>query len=402
MRNLIALSGRAGSGKDTVGAIIQYLTSEKDDRLSFEEWKKLALNNSYWANKKFAGKLKTIAALLSGVNIENFEDQEFKKQRMTADWGMTYREFLQRLGTEAMREGLHEEVWVNALFADYVPISDISKSNTYVDDRLQHGYKGTRIWSTYHNIKQRCNNVKHPRYNDYGGRGITMCEEWLNDVTSFINWAIQNGYNKGLTIDRIDNNKGYSPDNCRCVSYAVQATNTSLRKNNTTGYKGVSIDKKNGNRIRANIQIKGKVKFLGYYDTFEEASEVYELAFLEREKLYLEEEKSNLVYPSWCITDMRFPNELEAVKERNGITIRVVREHDIKIQHSGDPDDFHIEKFDSTNPKHVALKLAQSLNLHPSETALDDAEFDYIIENDGSMEELIQKVRDILIKEEVL
>jgi hypothetical protein len=389
---LIGINGKIGSGKDTIGSIIQYLTSESGNQNSsrhrtYEEFLSngggSTLRNfdlhyvSDWEIKKFAGKLKQIASLLTGFSIEMFEDQEFKRKQMSEDWGMTYREFVQKLGTEAMRNGLHTNVWVNALFADYIPISDISKSNTYVDDRLQHGYKGTKIWSTYHNIKQRCNNVKHPRYNDYGGRGITMCEEWLNDITSFINWAIENGYNKGLTIDRINNDKGYSPDNCRCVSYGVQATNTSLRKDNTTGYKGVSIDKKNGNRIRANIQIKGKVKFLGYYDTFEEASEVYELAFLEREKLYLEEEKSNLVYPSWCITDMRFPNELDAVVERKGITIRVHRD-----LHNGNA---HISPIS-----------------HESETALDDTKFDYEIINDGTLEDLMDKVREILVKEKII
>ena len=376
--SIIGISGRMGSGKNTVGDIIE----------------KICLTNEgpVFEQKSFAGKLKQIASLLTGIPVEKFEDQEFKKSLLGDEWGivkpnplnaipvfedvqfnhlMSVREFLQKLGTEAMRDGLHTNVWVNALFSDYVPISDISKSNTYVDDRLQHGYKGTKIWSTYHNIKQRCNNPKHPRYNDYGGRGITMCEEWLNDITSFINWAIENGYNKGLTIDRVDNNKGYSPDNCRCVSYAVQATNTNLRKDNTTGYKGVSIDRKNGNRIRANIQIKGKIKFLGYYDTFEEASEAYELAFLERERLYLEEEKTNLIYPSWCITDMRFPNEMDAVKERGGITIRVVRP-------------------------------GTESGTHPSETALDEATFDYEIINDGEIVDLIEKVKTILIKEKII
>jgi hypothetical protein len=408
---IIGVNGKIGSGKDTVGRIIQYLTSECGDSNSsrhrtyaefLERGGGSNLRNfdqhyvSDWKIKKYAGKLKQTASLLTGIPVEMFEDQEFKKTALGPQWNyndiigyghhnvpvygeseqeMLVREFLQKLGTEGMRVGVHTNVWVNALFSDYVPISDISKSNTYIDDRLHHGYKGTRIWSTYHNIKQRCNNVKHPRYNDYGGRGITMCEEWLNDITSFINWAIENGYNKDLTIDRIDNDKGYSPDNCRCVSYAVQATNTSLRKDNTTGYKGVSIDKKNGNRIRANIQIKGKAKFLGYYDTFEEASEVYELAFLERERLYLHEEKSNLVYPSWCITDMRFPNEMEAIVERKGITIRVTR---------------------------PVKKNKNTPRLHPSETSLDKAKFDYEIINDGTIEDLVEKVREILTKENII
>jgi hypothetical protein len=309
-----------------------------------------------------------------------WEDQEFKKQYMPEDWRkttgimseqglgelMTYREFLQRLGTEAMRDGLHTNVWVNALFSDYVPISDISKSNTYTDDRLQHGYKGTKIWRTYHNIKQRCNNPKHPRYSDYGSRGITMCDEWLNDITSFINWAIENGYNESLTIDRIDNNKGYSPDNCRCVSYAIQATNTNLRKDNTSGYRGVTKDAWNW---RAQIQIKGKQKFLGYFNSAEEASEAYENAFMEREGLYLKEEENNLIYPSWCITDMRFENEMEAVKAKGGI--RVVRPGVL-------------------------------VGTHASEIALDNSEFDYEIINDGEIVDLIEKVKEILIKEKII
>lgn len=358
---IIAISGRMGSGKNTVCDIIQDLCN-KHNGPNFEQ-------------KAFAGKVKTIASLLTGIPVEKFEDQEFKKQEMSEEWGMTYRVFLQKLGTETMRNGLHENVWCNALFSDYVPISDISKSNTYTDDRLQHGYKGTKIWRTYHNIKQRCTNTKHPRYNDYGGRGITMCKEWLNDINSFINWAIRNGYNESLTIDRIDNDKGYSPDNCRCVSYSVQSINTSLRKDNTSGYRGVNKDRHNW---RAQIQIKGKQKFLGYFDTAEEASEAYENAFMEREGLYLDEEKSNLIYPSWCITDMRFPNEMEAVKQREGITIRVVR------------------------PVHALSQDNHCGILHPSETSLDNEEFDYTIVNDSTIEDLVEKVREILINEKLL
>jgi hypothetical protein len=72
-----------------------------------------------WQVKKFAGKLKDIAEILTGVPKINFEDQEFKQQDMGPEWGMTYRDLLQKLGTEAMRSGLHKNVWVNALFADY-------------------------------------------------------------------------------------------------------------------------------------------------------------------------------------------------------------------------------------------------------------------------------------------
>lgn len=99
---IISISGRISSGKDTVAEIIQSISPYHN-----------------WEVKKFAGKLKEIAELLTGVPKINFEDQEFKKQTMPDQWGMTYRDFLQKLGTEAMRNGLHENVWVNALFSDY-------------------------------------------------------------------------------------------------------------------------------------------------------------------------------------------------------------------------------------------------------------------------------------------
>lgn len=210
--SIISINGKISSGKDTVGRIIQYLTSEYKDKYDFVEWKNRVENhgsNTYspFEVKKYAGKLKTIASLLTGIPVEKFEDQEFKKQQMNPEWNMTYREFLQRLGTEAMRDGLHTNVWVNALFADYKPLT----------------------------------------YSDIGG------------------WE----------------------------------------------------------------------------------------------------------YPNWIITDMRFPNEMDAVKKRKGITIRVVRP--------------------GTN-----------VGTHPSETALDDADFDYEIINDGTIEDLVEKVRQILTIERII
>ena len=98
---IIGLSGYAKSGKDTVAEIIQ----------------ELQLNE--WQIKKFSGKLKTIASLLTGISANKFEEQEFKQSALSNEWGMTVREFLQKLGTDAVREGLHTNAWVNALMADY-------------------------------------------------------------------------------------------------------------------------------------------------------------------------------------------------------------------------------------------------------------------------------------------
>lgn len=98
---------------------------------------------------------------------------------------------------------------------------------------LQH-YK--RISKTLSHMKDRCYNKHCDDYPMWGGRGITICDEWLNDYMSFYNWAISNGYDDTLTIDRIDNNKGYYPDNCRWVTRKTQARNT--RRNRIITFNG--------------------------------------------------------------------------------------------------------------------------------------------------------------------
>ncbi|HDY89897.1 MAG TPA: hypothetical protein ENH82_17485 [bacterium] len=76
------------------------------------------------------------------------------------------------------------------------------------------------LYSVWRNIKQRCSNPNIPGYKYYGGKGIKVCEEWLNNPKAFIEWALANGYKKGLDIDRIDNNGDYKPNNCQFISHA--------------------------------------------------------------------------------------------------------------------------------------------------------------------------------------
>lgn len=242
---IIGISGKLGSGKDTVGEIIQYLTGV-DANGKFSK----GLNWSYSSNfeiKKFAGKLKAIGSLLTGVPVEYFEDQEFKKTDLPNEWvyvengyaakNMTVREFLQKLGTDAMRDGLHKNVWINALYADYKEELD-----------------------PYH-------------------------------FKSHIN-------------------------------------------------------------------------------------------------------ESTLKYPNWILTDMRFANELDSVKERDGITIRVNRT-------TFRTTETEFGKVDIVNQPEVDERLF-NIAEHPSETALDDAEFDYTINNNGTLQDLVESVRRILLNEKII
>jgi hypothetical protein len=136
MKNLIGISGKIGSGKDTVAAMIQELYPQ-------------------YEVKKFAGKLKDIASILTGIPVEKFEDQEFKKTDLGKEWSYVYpdeyyddgesvmvcmsvRQLLQKLGTDALRDNLHENVWVNALMADYVekPVNVLEGEGYRLEDTL--------------------------------------------------------------------------------------------------------------------------------------------------------------------------------------------------------------------------------------------------------------------------
>lgn len=135
---IIGINGYSGSGKDTVGIIVQYIQCTNKGNISIEEAIKDYENHEWWLEdqsgwetRKFAGKLKDIASHLTGIDIEDFEDQEFKKTNLGPEWGMTVRDFLQKLGTECMRNGLHTNTWVNALMADYKKIE-------YNDDEQAH------------------------------------------------------------------------------------------------------------------------------------------------------------------------------------------------------------------------------------------------------------------------
>lgn len=100
----------------------------------------------------------------------------------------------------------------------------------------KHGLGKHSLYNTWKNMKKRCNNPNASGYENYGGRGIYVCEEWSNSFQSFYDWSIDNGWSKELTIDRIDTNGNYCPENCRWASIEIQMNNTT--RNHYIEYEG--------------------------------------------------------------------------------------------------------------------------------------------------------------------
>ena len=100
----------------------------------------------------------------------------------------------------------------------------------------RHKMSGTRIYSEWQGMKGRCYNKGNARYADWGGRGIEVCEQWRNSFESFYTWAMANGYQDNLTIDRIDNNGNYCPENCRWVGQQEHCRHRRSNINLTIGH----------------------------------------------------------------------------------------------------------------------------------------------------------------------
>lgn len=186
--------------------------------------------------------------------------------------GETYMKYPNEKSSRKYRYGLYEcqycgkgwEVLV------YSITSTCTKSCGCLGGVTTHGLESNRFYSTWNNMSKRCTNTSHKDYKNYGGRGITVCEEWL-DITTFVAWCEATQPNtEGLSLDRIDNDKGYSPDNCTWSSRTMQNINQRMKVTNTSGYNGIIWNKKNSN-WKAVIGINTKKVYIGTFLTIEEA-----------------------------------------------------------------------------------------------------------------------------------
>lgn len=116
--------------------------------------------------------------------------------------------------------GKEREVWVGNLTRGGSNGCGCEKRRT-----ITHGETGTKLYIVWTGMKARCYDPNQPIYHHYGGRGITVCEAWKHSYETFRDWARENGWQEGLQLDRIDNDGGYAPTNCRFVTREVNARN---------------------------------------------------------------------------------------------------------------------------------------------------------------------------------
>jgi hypothetical protein len=144
--------------------------------------------------------------------IERCEDKIYNRNRKTTQWNCVCdcdKNVIVKVTSNALRDGKTHCGCVKTIRYGHPT----------------HGMTNTRLFNIWGSVIQRCNNPNHMCYHNYGGRGIKLCDEWFDKFELFYDWAINNGYNENLSLDRIDNDKGYCPENCRWATPSEQQRN---------------------------------------------------------------------------------------------------------------------------------------------------------------------------------
>jgi len=167
--------------------------------------------------------------------------------------------------------------------------ADLKSGNTKscgcfrVDEMTTHGLSDHPLKGTWKDMIGRCYNKNNKSFKHYGARGITVCFEWRNDFVAFFDWAIKKGWKKGLTIDRIDNDGNYTPENCEFITKSENCRKTRLiHSTNTSGYRGVSLNKASG-KYQSYYMLNQKHFHLGHFDTAKEAAMARDKAVVEND-----------------------------------------------------------------------------------------------------------------------
>ena len=127
----------------------------------------------------------------------------------------------------------------------------------------KHGARQSKLYQIHSSMLTRCCNTKNKSYLSYGSKGITVCDDWKSFL-NFREWAMNNGYQEGLSIDRVDNTQGYTPPNCRWVTQVIQVRNRTPFKNSTSKFIGVSWDRQYS-KWTASVGVNYKVVHLGRF-----------------------------------------------------------------------------------------------------------------------------------------
>ena len=167
------------------------------------------------------------------------------------------------------------ETIISAVNSGVVKSCGCYKISRIVEANSRHGLAYHPLYYTWKGMKARCYNKKATGYKDYGGRGIKVCDRWL-DVQNFI-MDMYPTYTKGLSLDRIDVNGNYEPSNCRWADASTQAQNSrDIKVTNTSGFRGVSYECNSG-LWQSKIFSNNKHTYLGLFNTALEAGKAYEI-----------------------------------------------------------------------------------------------------------------------------